>query len=491
MLATTAVIGFAAATLLCGDAGGQGVRPDIVLNKEIHKNPRLGDHIRMTHTVARGDTLWRALTKTYGWEREQIPEALRQVMALNPSVKNPNLIYPNQKLVVPVPVPSVEPPPPLPAKTAVPAKPTATPAQKLEIRIGLPSQDALLPAGFTGVSEGIAALFAALGQKVQTSGELTVPIASGGSITIDARHYPVITLPEGRKLLVDLLGGIGERDRKLIETHWQGGQVLSFSPEIPPRMVIDKLLEASAFARFRRKEEITCGRKATLTMVPDWQVVATGEELLSGERITLVSWIDTGAAPLPQEWSAFLSTFGFSLIEIGPGAVPVAKEAATAPPPAFDLTGMEVIDAVESLVRGLGLSTRRGLSIQVSDETGLPTPAVTIDLTVTAGPNLYLIDFGHLRPEEMGLLSSYRNRLVVLSPSELPTYWIPRLLTTLGFKSRKVNSYFTEGGNGRAVLKLSTVQVSDDKGTVVFADGELQDDLLYYLRRQGSRIGIY
>ena len=187
----------------------------------------------------------------------------------------------------------------------------------------------MLPSGYGSVLEGIAALFTALGQKVQTSGDLTVPIDSGGSITIDAAFYPVITLDGGRKLALDLQGGIGERDRGLLAAHWTDGKVLSFGPGIPPRLIIDNLLEESRFARFLRKQEVTCGRMATLTLVADWQVVATGEQLLAGERINLISWLDEGVTPLPAEWGAFLARFGFSLIEIGPGAA--AAKAGDAP----------------------------------------------------------------------------------------------------------------------------------------------------------------
>lgn len=42
------------------------------------------------HTVARGDTLW-GLSQRYG-------TALSQIIALNPSIRNPNLIYPGQKV---------------------------------------------------------------------------------------------------------------------------------------------------------------------------------------------------------------------------------------------------------------------------------------------------------------------------------------------------------------------------------------------------------
>lgn len=42
------------------------------------------------HTVVRGDTLW-GLSQRYG-------TALSQIIALNPSIRNPNLIYPGQKV---------------------------------------------------------------------------------------------------------------------------------------------------------------------------------------------------------------------------------------------------------------------------------------------------------------------------------------------------------------------------------------------------------
>lgn len=42
------------------------------------------------HTVVRGDTLW-ALSKRYG-------VALKRIIELNPQIRNPNLIYPGQKV---------------------------------------------------------------------------------------------------------------------------------------------------------------------------------------------------------------------------------------------------------------------------------------------------------------------------------------------------------------------------------------------------------
>ncbi len=46
----------------------------------------------LCHTVARGDTLW-AIARKYGVE-------LSELIALNPQLKNPNLIYPGQKVRV-------------------------------------------------------------------------------------------------------------------------------------------------------------------------------------------------------------------------------------------------------------------------------------------------------------------------------------------------------------------------------------------------------
>lgn len=45
---------------------------------------------QLWHTVARGDTLW-GLARSYGVK-------LEDVIALNPSIRNPNLIYPGEKV---------------------------------------------------------------------------------------------------------------------------------------------------------------------------------------------------------------------------------------------------------------------------------------------------------------------------------------------------------------------------------------------------------
>lgn len=49
-----------------------------------------GDRQAQWHTVVRGDTLW-ALSRRYGVE-------LSRIIQLNPGIRNPNLIYPGQKV---------------------------------------------------------------------------------------------------------------------------------------------------------------------------------------------------------------------------------------------------------------------------------------------------------------------------------------------------------------------------------------------------------
>ena len=51
-----------------------------------------GQAARRTHTVVSGDTLW-GISRRYG-------VSLSDVIALNPQIKNPNLIYPGEQVVI-------------------------------------------------------------------------------------------------------------------------------------------------------------------------------------------------------------------------------------------------------------------------------------------------------------------------------------------------------------------------------------------------------
>ena len=54
------------------------------------ETPPVKEEQALYHTVVRGDTLWE-LARQYG-------VALNQIVELNPSIRNPNLIYPGQKV---------------------------------------------------------------------------------------------------------------------------------------------------------------------------------------------------------------------------------------------------------------------------------------------------------------------------------------------------------------------------------------------------------
>ncbi len=85
-----------------GSRGDEGERPRIFLEKKIFSETSTGrKNFYEVHTVSKGESLWKILSRKSALFPEDYPSLLREFRRANPDVKDPGKLVPGRKILVP------------------------------------------------------------------------------------------------------------------------------------------------------------------------------------------------------------------------------------------------------------------------------------------------------------------------------------------------------------------------------------------------------
>lgn len=164
------------------------------------------------YSVRPGDTLWKILKNVYGVKKEEMAAATAKVVSANKGVKDINRLWVGQVLVIPDEVARNVPKPPEPEPRPVP---------KEEAKPGVPEY-------FSSMFD----LLAELGCSVDREGDTYVPVERGRTVKLNAREFPIIIGPSGKKLIADMGSRLDEGVKKTLETSWGYTVVRTAMPSV-------------------------------------------------------------------------------------------------------------------------------------------------------------------------------------------------------------------------------------------------------------------
>lgn len=259
-----------------------------------------------SYTVKKGDSLWRILKNRYKVAREAMGGALAAVAKANPGVRDLNRLVAGQTLTIPA------------AAADLPAGPPA--------------------ASSAGASRTTVSLLEALGCQWTTAGEVFLPLARGRTVRLDAREFPLVTGPTGRRVVLDGATRLGPALANALEKTW-GFAVVS-GTELAPGAQLENLLPKLGFHQLTEgKAEFPVGRGVTLAVDTRWTVVPREEDLWEG-RVHLLFAKD--GPPVGSGLAALAGGAGFSLHQLG-GETAVWVNGSPTPPP-VRVAGFSMVD---------------------------------------------------------------------------------------------------------------------------------------------------
>jgi hypothetical protein len=396
--------------------------------------------IYRTVTIRRGDTLERLLRRE-GLDRDLIYRHLiRLTVALNPGLRNPNLIVAGAELRIPIGgagVPATAAArrtAPARGDQAAPASRTAQAAARSGRGTAPPAGERYstptrrLPAAAMPTADSVNArsaygiIFTRLGEAMVAKGRLFLPLDEPPHFDIDTAKVPVLELNNGRKVVLDLASQLPADLVKRFTARYQEYQVFQPARREPFEKGLERLLAMCAYYRvYGKSQSFEGGRDVRLKLSADWLIWPNPDSWNRGQPtvLNLAPAADNGT---PPAWLAFLADHGIQVIDLHQGRLVAGS--GKSPTPVNNFTVIEVDNSpssfAASLVRSLGYSPRFGVRVDAvrgrvvtgGAEASEGNPPVFWE--TESGRNI--LEYGDLSQEDLELLR--RNGFNIISSGQ-------------------------------------------------------------------------
>ncbi len=232
-------------------------------------------------------------------------EYLDLVRKFNPTLKNLDLIYPNQVIRLPIYSPQI-------------VKIPIIKAKKLEIT---PKKVKITPPEDTGqtlsLKQKLRDVFNQMGEEWIDTGEQFIPLKSGGQINLKADSFPVLNLSSGMRLIVDIKNELPEDISQLIEADWEDYRIVRLSTDDNLKTAMDKIISASNYNKILKSGEqfkIKSGN-IDISIAGDWVIIPHRDERDITDKIVAIYLINNQAEQTPRMLRAYLEKLGIRIID--------------------------------------------------------------------------------------------------------------------------------------------------------------------------------
>ena len=257
------------------------------------------------YVVKSGDSLTMVVYGKYKIHPEYLyNEYLNLFQKFNPTLKNLDIIYPNQVIKLPIFSPEI---------VRMPVKVTKEKRALKKSKI-IPSEDTEQT---ISLRKKLKDIFNQMDEEWVDTGKQFIPLKSGGQIQLKAESFPVLNLQSGMRLIIDLKNELPEDISQLILADWEDYGIVHLATVDTLKTAMDKILAASSYYKILKPGEQFQIRSGDIgiSIAGDWVIIPQrGEENIT-EKITVISFINHPSEQTPEAIRAYLKKSGIRVID--------------------------------------------------------------------------------------------------------------------------------------------------------------------------------
>jgi hypothetical protein len=436
------------------------------------------------YVVKPGDNISTVVMGKYGIPPDYLyREYLDLVRRFNPTMKDLDLIYPNQVIRLPIYSPEI---------VRVPIERLLE--QKPDKKIALKETDP--PVNGTSqkhpktlsLGRALTDIFDQIGEEWVDSGEQFIPLSSGGHVKLKADSFPTLNLRNGRTLIIDLHGGLPEDIARMIETDWESHKVVRVAPHDNLKAVLDKILAASGYHDVLRSgESLKLQSDIHISLAGDWVIVPAAGDI--PEEVIAITLISTPMEQTPLVVKRYLKRLGVTVLDYPDFPLPAnAEDDTLSEKIPFEKGSRSSLPTLLLHLSGQPFSSDVKIPVYKSGETGFSL-IIHADLFFSSAGRDCIIDATGFSPDILELLTKHGFRVLTLAGQKNPCKIAELVLGFIDMKFDPRPHVFPVSSRDEArniMLTLQGIQFSDkDNRKILATDTTLPDEIIAFLNQKG------
>ncbi|MDQ1278115.1 MAG: LysM protein [Thermodesulfobacteriota bacterium] len=411
------------------------------------------------YTVKKGEWLLAIGRRVMG-KTKHVYSILRKY---NPGIKNLHLIYPGQKIILPV-------------KVAITATSTDTPrsgAPPHSQQAGALKDDRPYP-----TQTKWALIKQVLGQisaTVTWTGKYYLPLRDMGQITIDCRKIPMVEFADGGIVFIDFRDQIPDDLRQLVRRTWKHYAIINMDPQAEALILLEQIIQASTTHTMLRQEEpLKIGSQPILEIPGTWVIKSKSSVAPTSSPHAIALWPRSErAAVLPEPITAYAEAKGWEILEV------LQERIVKAPPgdpiparPVPKLSSTSLIAMSDDCFRSLGLQTERNTELKIFDfaRDGFDL-SVEAELLVRKGDQKLVFLSKKMPNQFLSILKSSGTEVIIVTEGETKRSLLEKSFQALNIPCQKDVFSFpaTEKTNHIGMfISFPALKISMDKTKVLY-----------------------
>lgn len=305
------------------------------------------------YTVKKGEWLLDIGRRVTG-ETKHVYSIIRKY---NPGIKNLNIIYPGQKIYLPVKATAAV------SSTDTPS--TSTPP--LSQQTGALKDDRPFPNQIKW--DLLKQIVGQIGATVTSEGKYYLPMRDMGQITIDCRKIPMVEFADGSIVFIDFRNQIPDNLRQLVRRTWKHYAIIRVDPQEEVFILLEQIIQASnTHAMVRQKESLKIGSQPILEIPASWTIKGKPSMPTSSSPSIAIWTRPEGTSGLPAPVLAYAAAKGWKVIEVvQERIVKAATESPVSARPVARFASTPLIALADDCLRSLGLQTERNTGLKIFD----------------------------------------------------------------------------------------------------------------------------